>query len=74
MQFLSSMLFHSLLIIEFPADESGEVMITFNNPRKGDVDITLIISGASSLHITPTSGNPAETNPEAEEVRFQNII
>ena len=49
-------------------------MITFNNPRKGDVEITLVISGASSLLITPTTGNPRETNPDPEEVRFINII
>ena len=61
------------MIIQFLTDESGEVLITFNNPRKGDVHVTLVIDGASSLLITPTTGNPQETNPDPEEVCFPSI-
>ena len=56
------------MFLNIISDEVGEVTLIFNNPQKGDVDLTLMVSGASSLETLPSSASPLETNPDSQVV------
>ena len=54
-------------------DDSGEIEITFNDPKKGDIDLTMTIEGATALVMESESANPNEqTRPV--EVDYSQIL